>query len=195
METTYRILGKINHWWMPLIGGLVLVFAAILMMLYPPVAFAGLAVWFGWMLFVSGGFNFTFAIRNRKSFTGWIWYLFLGLLEMGLGVMLLFHPALAGKALIIYLGFWLIYLGTMRMSFAFVLKDLGDKNWWISLLGGIFMWIFAFIVIFNPIVGVLSTVYFVAIPLLIAGVLAIIFSFNLKKFQKYFSETEKITEE
>ena len=181
MKTVYRIAGKIKHWWMPFFAGLILLIASLFMMFYPGFAFAGLAVWFGWMLFAMGGFNLVFAIRSRHVFSAWIWYLFLGLLEMGLGVMLLFHPALAAQALIVYVGFWLVYLGIMRMSFAFVLKQIGDKYWWLSLLGGFIMWVLAFYVIFNPIVGALTTVYLVAIPMFIAGALAMQFGWMLKK--------------
>ncbi len=195
MKTVYKILGKIDNWWMPFLTGLILVIASLLMMFYPGFAFAGLAVWFGWMLFAMGGFNLVFAIRSRKVFTGWIWYLFLGLLEMGLGVMLLFNPALAAQALIVYLAFWLVYLGTMRMSFTFVLKQLGDKYWWLSLLGGFLMWVLAFMVIFNPVVGALTTVYFVAIPMFIAGLLAMQFGWTLKKLgAKVIIEEEIIAE-
>ncbi len=196
MKTTYKILGKIKHWWMPFFAGVILVIAAILMIMFPPAAFIGLSIWFGWMLFALGGFNLVFAIRNRKTFTGWIWYLFLGLLEMGLGIMLLFHPALAGEALIIYLAFWLVYLGTMRMSFAFVLKDMGEKYWWAHLLGGFIMWLLAFLAIFNPVIGALTTVYFVAVPMLIGGILAMMFGWNLKKLgvKELVVEEEIITE-
>ncbi len=185
MERAYKILGKINHWWMPFVAGLIMVIVSLLMVFYPGFAFAGLAVWFGWMLFATGGFNFVFAIKSRKVFTGWLWYLFLGLLEMGLGVALLFQPELAAQALILFLGFWLMYVSIMRIVFSFALKQLGDKNWWWTLLAGIIMWIFSFLIIINPIIGAFSAVYFVAIPLFIAGILAMSFGWNLRKLDKF----------
>ncbi len=188
METTYRVNGTIKDWWMPVLTGTALILLSLFMIFKPVATFIGLAVLFGWFIFASGGFNFVFAIRSRKHFNGWIWYMMFGLLEMIIGAALLFQPELSAQALIIYLGFWLSFIGISRISFSFVLKDMGVSNWWWTLLGGILTLIFAFLIIINPIIGMFSAVYFVSIPIFVTGVLAIMFGMELKKINKLITE-------
>jgi len=188
METTYKVNSTIKDWWMPVLTGTALIILSLFMIFRPAATFLGLAILFGWFIFISGGFNLAFAIRNRKKFNGWIWYLLFGLLEMIVGAALLFQPQLSAQALIIYLGFWLTFIAISRISFSFVLKDMGTKNWWWTLLGGILTLIFAFLIIINPIVGMFSAVYFVSIPIFVAGVMAISFGFELKKMNKLIEE-------
>jgi len=181
MEAIFKLQANVKDWWIPVLTGSLLVFAAFLMIFFPVTSFAGLAVLFGWGLFAQGGFNFVFAVRSRHAFKGWIWYLMFGLIEMALGAYLLFQPELAAQALILYLGFWFTYIGISRISFSFVMKDMGIKNWGWTLIGGILLLILAFLVILNPIFGLFSVVYLVSFSIFLIGVLAISFGWELKK--------------
>jgi uncharacterized membrane protein HdeD (DUF308 family) len=184
METTYRLNGSVKEWWMPVLAGAALLILSIFMITKPVVAFLGLAVLFGWFIFVSGGLHFVFAVRSRKYFSGWIWNLVFGLIEMLLGAALLFQPQLSAQALILYLGFWLIFVAVTRIGFSFVMKDMGVHNWWWSLIAAILTLIFAFMIIINPLIGMFSAVYFVSIPIFVAGILAIMFGIELRKLNK-----------
>ena len=181
MEATFKLQANVKHWWIPVLTGTFLIIASLLMIVFPGPTYAALAVLFGWGLFVYGGFNFVFAIRNRDVFPGWIWYLMFGLIEMGLGAYLLFHPGLAAEALLLYLGFWFAFVGISRISFAFLLKDMGMKNWIWTLIGGILTLILAFFMVTNPIVGMLTTVYLVSLSTFLTGAMAIAFGLSLKK--------------
>ncbi len=184
METTYKLNGSVKEWWMPVLIGTGLIALAIFMIFKPITAFIGLAVLFGWFIFLSGGINFVFAVRSRKYFTGWIWNMVFGLIEMAVGAALLFQPELSAQALILYLGFWLIFVAVSRIGFSFVMKDMGIKNWWWTLIAAILMLVFAFMIIINPLIGMFSAVYFVGIPILVTGILAVMFGLELKKLNK-----------
>ena len=181
MEAIFKLQANIKHWWMPVLTGTLLIIASILMIIFPGPTYAGLAVLFGWGLFVYGGFNFIFAVRNRDIFPGWIWYLMFGLIEMALGAYLLFHPTEAAEALLLYLGFWFAFVGFSRISFSFLMKDMGIKNWGWTLIGGILILILAFYMVINPIVGALTAVYMLSFSTFITGALAIAFGMSLKK--------------
>ncbi len=184
MESIFKLQANIKHWWLPVLGGSLLILASILMLIFPVPTFAGLAILFGWSLFIYGGINFIFAVRNRKVFHGWIWYLMFGLIEMALGTYLLFQPALAAEALVLYLGFWFTFIGISRMSFSFVMKDMGIKNWAWTLIGGILILTLAFLIILNPVVGLFSAVYMVSFATFVTGLLAVSFGWELKKLEK-----------
>ena len=182
METTYfQLEANIKHWWIPVLTGAILVIGALLMAFFPIPSFAGLAVLFGWGLFVQGGLNLIFAVKSRHAFKGWIWFLMFGLIEMALGAYLLFQPGIAAAALILYLGFWFTYIGISRISFSFVMKDMGIKNWWWTLIGGMLTLLLAFLVVLNPIIGLFSAVFLVSFTIFLIGVLAIMFGWELKK--------------
>ena len=188
MEAIYKLQANIKHWWLPVLTGSLLIIASLLMIIFPVATFAGLAVLFGWSLFVYGGLNFIFAVRNRDVFHGWIWYLMFGLIEMALGAYLLFQPALAAQALVLYLGFWFTFIGISRISFSFVMKDMGIKNWGWTLFGGILVLFLAFFIILNPIIGMFSAVYLVSFATFVTGLLAVSFGWELKKLEKLLTE-------
>ncbi len=184
METLYKLQNRIKDWWIPVLTGVVLVFAALWIIFFPITSFVGLAVLFGWGLFAQGGFNFAFAVRSRHVFKAWIWYLMFGLIEMVLGAYLLFQPELAAQALILYLGFWFTYMGISRISFSFVMKDMGIKNWWWTLVGGILTLLLASFVILNPVFGLFSLVYLISFSIFVMGLMAISFGRELKKLNQ-----------
>ncbi len=184
METLYKLQASVKDWWIPVLTGAALVFISLLMIFFPVPSFAGLAVLFGWGLFAQGGFNLVFAIRSRHAFKGWIWYLMFGLIEMMLGAYLLFQPELAAQALVLYLGFWFTYIGISRISFSFIMKDMGIKNWWWTLIGGILTMLLAFFIILNPVFGMFSVVYLVGFSIFVVGLMALSFGWELKKLNK-----------
>ncbi len=188
MEAIFKLQSNVKHWWIPVLTGALLIFASLLMIFFPVPTFAGLAVLFGWSLFAYGGFNFVFAVRNRDVFKGWIWYLMFGLIEMALGAYLLFQPGLAAEALVLYLGFLFTFTGISRISFSFVMKDMGIKNWWWTLIGGMLLLFLAFMIIMNPIIGMLSAVYLVSFAIFVTGLLAVSFGWELKKLNDLLTE-------
>ncbi len=184
MEAVYKLQAKINHWWLPVLLGTLLVLTAILMIIFPIATFSGLAVLFGWSLFAYGGANFIFGVRNRKVFHAWLWYLMAGLLEMVLGAYLLFQPDIAAQALVLYLGFWFTFIGISRISLSFLMKDMEIKNWWWTLIGGMLVLFLAFFTILNPVIGMFSAVYLVSFAIFVTGILAASLGWELKKLEK-----------
>ena len=184
MEVFYKLQANIKDWWIPVLTGALLVLVALIMLFFPVTSFAGLAVLFGWGFFAHGGFSLVFAIRSRHAFKGWTWYLMFALIEIILGAYLLFQPALAAEALILYLGFWISYMGISRISFSYILKDMGIKNWWWTLIGGFITLLLAFFIILNPVFGMFSVVYLVSFSFFLIGLLAISFGLEIKKLNK-----------
>ncbi len=184
METVYKIQARINHWWLPVLTGILLVVAALMMIIFPVATFTGLAVLFGWSLFVYGGTNFVFGVRNRKVLHAWLWYLMTGLLEIALGAYLLFQPDIAAEALVLYLGFWFTFIGVSRISLSILMKDMGIKKWWWTLIGGMLVLFLAFFTILSPIIGMFSAVYLVSFAIFVTGLMAISLGWELKKLEK-----------
>ncbi len=181
-----KFTDKINYWWMPVLAGVLLIAVSIFFISKPLSAFLGLTVLFGWLIFTNGGLNLIFAIRNRKIFESWIWYLLIGIFEILTGIVLLFNPQISAESLIIFAGFWLMYSAVSKISYSFVLKKSGTQKWWLTLISGIISLIFAFFMIANPIFGILGIVYLTSVTILISGITALIFGLQIKKLNKTF---------
>ncbi len=174
------------NWWMPILTGVALLAVSIFLISMPAPAFVGLSILFGWLIFAIGGINLVFALSNRKGMEHWLWYLMIGLFEMILGGSLLLQPELSAQSLIIFTGMWLLFTAATRVSFSFILKKLGVRSWWWTLLSALLTIVLSFLVIINPLIGALTVVYLVAIPMFISGFMAILFGFQLRQFNSEF---------
>jgi uncharacterized membrane protein HdeD (DUF308 family) len=174
----------INKWWMPVLLGVALFLVSILIMSQPMNAFIGFSMVFGWFILFNGVMNIIFAAQNRKVFDDWIWYLLLGIFEVIIGGALLFQPQMSAEALLLFAGFWMMFVAVSRISTAFLFKKLDFPFWWLSLISGILIFIFSFLILINPLIGALSIVYLIAIPLMIYGAIAIYFGLEIRRFNK-----------
>lgn len=174
----------INKWWIPVLLGVLLFVASIYIVSKPMNAFLGLALVFGWFILFNGLMNIIFSVQNRKVFDDWIWYLLLGLFEAVIGGALLFQPQMSAEALILFAGFWMLFIAMSRISNAFLFKKMKISTWWLPLISGILIFIFSFLILINPLIGALSIVYLTAIPLMIYGTIAIYFGLKIRQFNK-----------
>ena len=172
----------VNKWWMPVLLGVVLFAASIFIIIKPLNAFLGLALVFGWLILFNGIINIIFSVQNRKVFDDWIWYLLLGVFEVIIGGALLFQPQISGEALILFAGFWMMFVAVSRISNAFLFKKMKISMWWLPLISGILIFIFSFLILINPLIGVLSIVYLTATPLMVYGAIAIYFGLKLRQY-------------
>lgn len=171
----------LKEWWIPVLTGIALVFISIFFMMLPLETFLVFTILFGWMIFANGGFNTVFAIRNRHVFERWYLFLIIGLLEMVIGAVMLFQPELSANTLILFTGFWLTFSAITRIVLSFWMKKEKVSNWWLLLISGIILLIFSISILINPLIGIISIVYLVSIPIFVTGVMSIIFCFQLKK--------------
>jgi len=176
-----ELKSKINNWWMPVIVGLGLIGMSIFFMSQPVGTFLGLTVVFGWFIFMTGAFNLAFAINNRHFTNGWIWYLMMGVFEILIGIALLFQPKLSAESLILFTGFWMMFSAFSKINLAFLLKKMEVSSWWINIVVAILTLFLAFLIIINPLFGMLSIVYMISIPILFLGVIAITFGIQMKQ--------------
>ncbi len=174
---------SITKWWIPFLIGILMVAVSIVFLTHTVETFIGLSILFAFSIFVSGGSYMAFALSNRKVLESWGWYLFLGILEMLIGVALLFQPHISMEAFILFIGFWLTFYALHIIHYAFILKNINFSSWWLQLILGLFILIFGFLTIINPIIGIFSIVYFTAFPIMMIGIAAIALGWKLKEFE------------
>jgi len=174
MELTYFK----KHWWMPVLFGITLIIVALLKIYEPSKGFIAIKIIMGWLIFTNGLGNTAYAIKNKKE---WLWYLLIGIVEIGLGAAIVLYPTLFARTFVIFVGFWFVLTSISRISLALSLKRSGESSWWIFLISGIIIGLLSILVIANPIFAKLYLVYFVALALLLVGYTAIRFGIQIKK--------------
>ena len=176
---------KVNHWWIPVIMGTLLLVATFYFVMQPVKTFLGLTILFGWLILVNGAFNFVFSLRNKKFFDGWLWYMMIGIIELILGLVLLLQPQLSAQSLILFAGFWMMFTAVSRISFSFVLKKLKVTNWWLTLVSGIITVLFSVLILVNPVFAIFGIVYLISIPIGVSGIMAILIGLQMRKLNQF----------
>ena len=131
--------------------------------------------------------------RFRHSIDNWQLSMLLGIIffivgivvffEPG-GILLLCTPSMLFTILPFVLGFWLLFRGFMAVGVASEMMGVGIKGAGWTMTLGILVIISAFLVLFNPIIGVGVVVFWVGLSLLLAGVDLIAHAVTLRRLRK-----------
>lgn len=172
----------IKNWWAFAIIGATLIFMGILVLRHPLESYLSLSFYFSLVLLMTGLSQVYFSISNRETLKSWGWHLAGALLEVAMGIILLSHPALSMGVLPVIVGLWLMFRGFSLIGISTDLKSLGLKNWGWVMAGGILSAVFAFFIIVNPIIGMLTIVGWTAIAAFLSGGLTLYLSYQIKVF-------------
>lgn len=186
MSTTFfkTVKNAVKHWYIPLIVGLLFILSAFIIFRTPLESYLSLSILFSSLFLVSGILEVVFAFSNKEEIENWGWILFAGILNIVLGLLLLGNPEISMLVLPIYVGFGLMFRSVSSMSASFELKHYGIKGWGGLLTIGIIGLIFSFIMVWNPVFGGLTIVYWTAFTLLTLGFFGIYYSIQLKKLKR-----------
>jgi uncharacterized membrane protein HdeD (DUF308 family) len=176
---------EVKNWWLFTVIGILLLIAGFYTISNPLASYLGLSVFFGGLIFVNGIMELSFALGNRKNLQHWGWALAAGIVDIILGFILLLYPGLSMAVLPFIVGFYILLLGASLSSYAFQLNHLAVKGWGWVLVGGILTVLFGLSMVFNPVIGVATIVGWTAFAFIIAGVVNIVFSLQLKKIKDH----------
>ncbi len=183
MKTT-----KAKHWWLPFLISLFLIIVGVWVFFKPTEAFISLAYLFLASLLISGAFNISFALFNIKNIETWWWFLIMGVLELAVGITMLFRPAATALGLILYVGFWLAFKAMMTINYSFELKKLGFKDWWLNLVGAVITLIFSFLMVMDPEFGMWGVIFLTGTTFVLTGVFGTYLALQLKNFENKLKE-------
>jgi uncharacterized membrane protein HdeD (DUF308 family) len=112
---------------------------------------------------------------ERKSVT---WSIVLSVLIILAGILAIVVPPVAGIAVTIFLGWLLIFGGVMHLVFAWQRRTTGALLW--ELLLGIVYILAGVYLLLNPVVGLVSLTFALAIYLFVAGIIEFILALRLR---------------
>ena len=167
------------YWWVLLLRGVLAILFGIAAYAWPGMTLATLVTLFGAFAFVDGIFNVFHAFSGRKEDERW-WVLLLeGLLGIAFGVITFQAPEITATVLILYIAFWAMATGVLRIILAVRLRKEIEGEWWMALAGlaGI---VFGVLMVARPGAGALALLWLVAIWAIVGGVFLVILSFKVK---------------
>ena len=176
-------ISLVKKWWLFTLTGGLMIMASIWVMYTPIESYITLAWLFSLLILANGISDIFFSISNNKELEGWGWYLAGGILEVVIGLILLYYPGISMALLPLFLGFWFLFRGGQIIGVSLELKNYGILDWGWIMLFGIALTIMALFMIFNPIFGFINVIYLTSLALLIFGISNIWISFKLKKIK------------
>ena len=177
----------IRHWWLLLLLGILLFVVGIVIFLYPGQSYLGMTLLFGLVILCSGISEIVLSLSNNHLLTGRGWFLAAGIIEVLLGLLLLFNMALSAATLPIFLGFWLLFRSFTLIGLGGDMNSMQVSGSGWTIATGILLLICSLAILIWPIVfGVQAVVIWVGLSFLMAGISTSVFSFQLKSAHKTF---------
>jgi uncharacterized membrane protein HdeD (DUF308 family) len=168
-----------RSWWVVLLrGGLAILFG-FLALLYPGMTLSSLVFYFAVFAIVDGLSSVFQAFGGRGETESW-WVLLLeGLLGIAFGVIALQAPGITALMLLLYIAFWAITTGVLRIILALRLRNEIEGEWWM-VLGGLASILFGLVMIARPLAGALAVLTLIGVWSIVAGVCLVLVAFKLK---------------
>ncbi|OCX54007.1 hypothetical protein BEL04_06950 [Mucilaginibacter sp. PPCGB 2223] len=173
----------VNHWWLILIGGIVMIGLGIWIIASPVQSYISLSLAFAFCMFVAGLFEVIFSIANSKSLEGWVWILISGLIDLFIGGYLMGYPVITMAVLPFIVGFWMLFRGFMAIGSAIEMRAYGIWDWGWLLVVGIIIILLALAILANPAFGIANILMWTSIAFIFSGIFRVHLSFKLKKLK------------
>lgn len=172
---------KFSLWYIPAALGICFMALGCYTFLQPVRAYIGLSFLFGYLILLSGVWDITMAIFNRKQNPNWLILLAFGFLGISIGCTLLLNTALSMEALPMYVGFVILLRSINAINYYYAIRKLTGAPAGSVLYMGILGMILACIMIFFPGLGGLSIVLWTGLSLLLIGIYELLLGLKLYK--------------
>ena len=178
---TFMNENRKSYWWMSLISGLALLIFGIWFFVAPLESFQSLAIVFGFIILIVGLSEVFISLEKRNVVFDYMSYLWGGLLNVVLGVLLISSPETILWVISIVIGFGLIFKGGEQIKRAIQLKKQNRSNWKAVLVFGIVLVVIAAALLWHPeIIGITIAIW-TAIAFIFIGIFRIYLAFRLRE--------------
>ena len=177
-----------QYWWILLLRGILAILFGAVALAWPGLTLATLILFFAAFVFVDGVFDVFHAFSGRKENENW-WVLLLeGLLGVAFGVITWMNPGITTLVLLLYIAFWAMATGVLKIIMAVRLRKEIEGEWWM-VLSGLASALFGVIMIARPGAGAMAVLWVIGAWAIVTGVFLVILSFAARSFGKKLTET------
>jgi len=142
----------VRYWWLLLIIGIALFAVGVLIFVYPAQSYLGMSLVFGWLMLISGILEVVLSSANKHFITGRGWMMAGGIIEIILGIILIFNVGLSAATLPIFLGFWLMMRGFSAIGLGGDMSalEIAGSGW--TIFTGVLLLLCSLWILFQPLV-------------------------------------------
>jgi uncharacterized membrane protein HdeD (DUF308 family) len=180
MNTTNADVSKNAYWWLPLLSGLILVIFGVWFLAAPLDNFKTLTVIFGFIVLLTGVLEIYVLMKNRKGIMNYLSFVWGGLLNIVLGILLIANPQTILVIMSFVIGFWLIFKGGEQIKRAFNLKKNKNQAWKRVLTFGIVLILIAAILLWHPEIIGFTMALWTSIAFILIGIFRIYLAFQIR---------------
>lgn len=165
--------------WFSLFVGILFILGGFLSFSHPDRTLQLLSVIIGVVFLFDGIFELTIRRRFLKALNeSPAWVVFLGVLNIILGIIFIFHPNFGTLYIAIIFAIWFILDSAMEFSVGRLFRGVSGGYYWLTIIFSILGIILGVVLLFSPAVSALTVVWIISVFLIIFGVLKIAQSFN-----------------
>lgn len=168
-----------RYWWVLLLRGALAIIFGIVALGYPGMTLATLVLTFAAFAFADGLSNVFHAFSGRKDNESWWVLLFEGLLGITFGVITFQAPGITAILLLLYIAFWAIAIGVLRIILAVRLRKEIEGEWWM-VLGGLVSILFGLAMVARPGAGAIAVLTLIGFWSIVTGIFLALASFKVK---------------
>lgn len=167
-----------RKWWIVLLQGILLIILSIYIFKNPTEVLAGISLWFGIIVILSGVIGiitWIFSDALEREGMSLLWSIF----TAGFGVLLLNHLLATMKTLTLVFSFWMLISGMKLIQSGWTLKAKSSLGW-VMILLGILSVVAAVMIFFNIGLGAIGISTVLGLQVLFTGIALVLLSFAKK---------------
>lgn len=170
----------IGRWWLSIIVGLVALAAGFIVLINPVASYFTIAIWLGVAVLCSGVMGLVQCFSTTSGLVRNGWVILAAIVDIIIGILLLFNMLLTAAVLPMLFGVWLLYRGFIGVVQGMDLRSFHVPNAGWVVFGSVVMIAISLAVLLLPeSLGVGAIVFSTAIAFLVYGLSSIALGFRL----------------
>lgn len=169
-----------RSWWSIALRGVVYLLFGLVALLLPDLTFRTLVLLFGIFSLLDGGLALGGAVRAGRGGERWGALALEGVASGGVGVVVLFWPALSSLALLYLIGAWAVLTGSLELAAAVQLRREIEGEWLLA-LNAVLSVAFGVAVFAWPAAGALAIVWVLGLYALLFSVSSLTLAWRMRR--------------
>ena len=169
-----RVDRSLRHWWVFVLRGILFILLGIYVFASPVSAYVALTFLFGLVILLAGVAELLHAYKDHSSGNRG-WHLFIGLVDIILGLVLMSHLTASMDIMRIIVGIYFLFRGITIFNF----RRLARGSWWV-IAGGLIVLVFGIMMLFNPVFGAMTIIIWTGLAFIVTGILNVMLGLRMR---------------